>query len=89
MPKGLWWTGVGLLSAGGLTMLIGVAVKNSDDCGFDFDCETLGNGYYVLGGILAGAGAALMITANAKRERLPSVMFTPHGGIGMQQRISF
>ena len=28
-PKGLWWTGVGLLGAGGLTVLMGAAIKLS------------------------------------------------------------
>lgn len=90
MPKGLWWTGVGLLGAGGLTLLMGAAIKNGD-CSLDFesDCDDLGTGFYVLGGAMAGTGAALMIVASAKRERLPSVTFTRRGGVAVSHRITF
>jgi hypothetical protein len=89
-PKGLWWTGVGLLGAGGLTLLMGAAIKNGGcDLQFESDCDDLGTGFYVMGGAMAGTGAALMLVANAKRERLPSITFTPHGGIAVKHRITF
>ena len=73
MPKGLFWTGVGLLGAGGLTLLMGAAIKNGE-CDLDFasDCDDIGTGFSVLAGAMPGTGAALMSAANAKRERLPS-----------------
>ena len=90
MPKGLWWTGVGLLGAGGLTLLMGAAIKNGDcDLQFESDCDDLGTGFYVIGGAMAGTGAALMLVANAKRERLPSITFSPHGGVAVKHRITF
>jgi hypothetical protein len=89
MPKGLLWTGVGLLGAGGLTILLGSVIKNND-CGLSFDdCNALGTGYYILGGAMAGTGAALLIAAHAKREHLPTVMLTRHGGLGLQKRFTF
>jgi hypothetical protein len=91
MPKGLFWTGVGLLGAGGLTLLMGAAIKNGD-CDLEFDesdCDDIGTGFYVLGGAMAGTGAALMFVANAKRERLPSITFTRHGGVAVRHRITF
>lgn len=90
MPKGLWWTGVGLLGAGGLTLLMGAAIKNGEcDLRFESDCDDIGTGFYVLGGAMAGTGAALMLVASAKRERLPSVAFTRHGGVVVKHRIAF
>jgi hypothetical protein len=90
MPKGLWWTGVGLLGAGGLTLLMGAAIKNGEcDLQFESDCDDLGTGFYVLGGAMAGTGAALMFVASAKRERLPSITFTPHGGVAVRHRLTF
>lgn len=89
-PKGLWWTGVGLLGAGGLTLLMGAAIKNGGcDLYYESDCDDLGTGFYVLGGAMAGTGAALMLMANAKRERLPSLTFTRRGGVAVTQRITF
>jgi hypothetical protein len=90
-PKGLWWTGVGLLGAGGLTVLMGAAIKNGD-CDLEFDesdCDDIGTGFYMLGGAMAGTGAALIIAANAKRERLPSLKFTRRGGVTLTHRITF
>jgi hypothetical protein len=90
MPKGLFWTGVGLLGAGGLTLLMGAAIKNGEcDFQFESDCDDLGTGFYVVGGAMAGTGAALMLVANAKRERLPSITFTPHGGVSVRHRVTF
>lgn len=90
MPKGLWWTGVGLLGAGGLTLLMGAAIKNGEcDLQFESDCDDIGTGFYVLGGAMAGTGAALMLVASAKRERLPSIAFTPRGGVVVKHRIAF
>lgn len=89
-PKGLWWTGVGLLGAGGLTLLMGAAIKNGGcDLYYESDCDDLGTGFYVLGGAMAGTGAALMLTANAKRERLPSLTFTRRGGVTVTHRVRF
>jgi hypothetical protein len=46
MPKGLWWTGVGLLGAGGLTLLMGAAIKNGEcDLDFESDCDDIGTGF--------------------------------------------
>ena len=53
------------------------------------DCDDIGTGFYVLGGAMAGTGAALMIVANNRRERLPSISFTPRGGVIVRQRIRF
>jgi hypothetical protein len=90
MPKGLWWTGVGLLGAGGLTLLMGAAIKNGEcDLDFESDCDDIGTGFYVLGGAMAGTGAALMLVASAKRERLPSIAFTRRGGVAVSHRITF
>jgi hypothetical protein len=81
---------VGLLGAGGLTLLMGAAIKNGDcDLRFESDCDDIGTGFYVLGGAMAGTGAALMFVANAKRERLPLIAFTPHGGVAVTHRIGF
>jgi hypothetical protein len=81
---------VGLLGAGGLTLLTGAAIKNGEcDLQFESDCDDLGTGFYVMGGAMAGTGAALMLVASAKRERLPPIAFTPRGGVAVRHRITF
>jgi hypothetical protein len=91
MPPGLKWTGIGLLIAGGVTVLLGAAVKNDDSCGYrvsNDDCNAIGNGFYVFGGALAGTGAALLGVANAKREKLPSITIG-RNRFGISKRITF
>jgi hypothetical protein len=44
MPAGLKWSGIGLLIGGGVTVLLGAAVKNDDSCGYSIsssDCDAL------------------------------------------------
>jgi hypothetical protein len=91
MPAGLKWTGIGLLIGGGVTVLLGAAVKNDDSCGYSIsssDCDALGTGFYVFGAALAGTGAALLGVANAKREHLPSIS-VQRGRVSIRQRFSF
>jgi hypothetical protein len=91
MPTGLKWTGIGLLIGGGVTILLGAAVKHDDSCGVSIasdDCEAIGTGFYVFGAALAGTGAVLLGVANAKREHLPSISIG-RGRVAIRQRITF
>jgi hypothetical protein len=91
MPPGLKWSGIGLLIGGGVTVLLGAAVKNDDSCGVSIasdDCEAIGTGFYVLGAALAGTGAVLLGLANAKREHLPTIS-VQRGRFAIRQRFTF
>lgn len=91
MPPGLKWSGIGLLIGGGVTVLIGAAIKADNACVYtavNDDCDAIANGFYIFGGALAGTGAVLLGVANAKRERLPAITVR-RGGVAIRQRVSF
>jgi len=65
MHPGLKWTGIALLGAGGLYLGLGAAGDQCADFGSSATCvdrETL----LIFGGVLAGAGGALLLIGNAK-----------------------
>jgi hypothetical protein len=88
MPAGLKWSGIGLLAGGGATMLIGAGMD--DDCHDpDFSCSDLRAGFYVVGGILAGTGAALLAIGSAKRRPVSPSLVMQRGRLLLQQRVTF
>jgi hypothetical protein len=80
MSPALKWTGIGLLIGGGVTLATGVLVD--DACIDDGEhsasfCNDLQTAWVASGGVLAGAGAALLLIGNARRSSSPSVLVGP------------
>ena len=86
MPAGLKWTGIGLLAASTLP----VAVAALGDCVPDeFACRDKRAAAYVVGGLMAGTGALLLVIAHARRDTpLPSVT-VGRGRAAIVQRVTF
>ena len=85
MPAGLKWTGVGLLSA---SLLPVTAVTFGDCISDDRSCRDTRAAAYVVGGVMAGSGALLLIIGHAKRTNLPSLSLDSERAM-LQQRITF
>ena len=70
IPPGYLWTGVGLMGAGGLTILSGLTIAD-EACEEDFsdlDCGAFKAGWIGAGVAEAGVGALLIYLGNKKRE---------------------
>jgi opacity protein-like surface antigen len=88
---GLFWTGVGLLGAGGLFLGLGAAEDpDNQTCvyGGEFEDTCVSNRTVLLatGGAIAGTGAVLLAIGIAKSRNAPSVTFRP-GGFVVRQSI--
>jgi len=89
MPGGLKWTGVGLLAGGGATVAIGAAINDEDCYSYDYTCDELRQGFFVLGGILAGTGVTLLAVGAAKSGPVRTSMAFEKGRVILRQRVSF
>jgi hypothetical protein len=86
MPNGLKWTGIGLLIASGLPVVI---AKFGDCIPDDFSCRDQRHAAYVVSGVMAGTGAGLLAIAHAKRSPALPTLVIGDGRAVVQQRISF
>jgi len=83
------WTGLGLLMGGGLLLASGVLVDNAciEDGGHSGEfCRDLQTAWFTTGGIVAGAGGAVLLIGTTKQDSLPSAGF---GGRRVAWRIRF
>jgi hypothetical protein len=86
IPPGYLWTGIGLLAGAGLYFL-GAALY--DPCEDLSGCESSFSGRtWAQGFVLAGAGAAVLIIGNSKRQVTPALLPAPRG-IAVGGRLSF
>jgi hypothetical protein len=88
IPRGLFWSGIGLLAAGGLFLALG-AVEDPDNetCvitdDFEQTCVSNRTALLATGGVMAGVGGLLLAVGVAKRS---SVTIRP-GGFSVQHTI--
>ena len=86
IPRGLLWTGVGLLGGGGFYLAAGAASSaNQVTCVAD-SCVSNRKVLLTTGVILAAVGGALLAIGVSKSHAAPSIVFTP-GGIGVRQSV--
>jgi hypothetical protein len=83
IPPGLFWSGIGLLGAGGLFLALGVAEDpDSETCvvtdDFDRTCISNRTALLATGGVMAGVGGLLLAVGVARRNS-PQVAFRPGG----------
>ena len=88
---GLLWTGIGLLGAGGLYLGLGAAEDSSSQtceysASLDETCVSNRKVLLTTGGVMAGAGGALLAIGVVKARHAPSVTFRP-GGIDVLQSV--
>ena len=92
IPRGLFWTGIGLLGAGGLYLAIGAATDDEEmvcvsiSSRLSEDCVSIRKVALITGGVLAGTGGALLGIGIAKSHHSPSVSFGPDGVV-IRQRV--
>jgi len=82
MPKGLKWTGIGLMLAGGLTLFT-TAIGN---CGTNCGPRSIG---YVVGGTEFAVGSLLIGLAETHRRPASPSLVLHDGRAVLQQRITF
>jgi hypothetical protein len=89
MPRGLFWTGIGLLGAGGLYLAIGAAAGDEEACvtiSRASDCVSIRKVALITGGVMAGTGGALLAIGASKSRHSPTVSFLP-GGVVVRQQV--
>ncbi len=87
IPPGYLWTGVALLGAGALYLVLGATSEDEFICagGTCVDSKTA---FLATGSALAGTGAVLLIVGNAKRSVSPDLTFL-RGGFRIGTTLEF
>lgn len=72
--SGLGWTGIGLVSAGGLLLAGSFTFNDSKGCGFfnELACRDVGRVYGTTGGIMVATGLTFLIRDDVRRHPKPS-----------------
>jgi len=73
------WTGLGLLMGGGMLLASGILVDNAciEDGGHSREfCQDLQTAWFTTGGVVAGAGGAVLLIGTTKQDPLPSAGFS-------------
>ena len=68
---GLGWTGIGLISAGGLLLAGSFTFNDSKGCGFfnELACRDVGRVYGIGGGTMVATGVAFLVIDGARQAR--------------------
>src|SRR5713101_8287179 len=85
IPRGLLWTGIGLLGAGGFYLAAGAATDANLRTCVGGECLSNRKVLLVTGTVLAATGGALLAIGISKSHAAPSIAFTP-GGVAIRQR---
>jgi hypothetical protein len=70
---GLGWTGIGLMSAGGLLLAGSFTFNDSKGCGFfnELACRDVGRVYGTTGGVMVGTGLVFLLIDEVRRHPEP------------------
>ena len=88
IPRGLLWTGIGLLGGGGLYLALGAGTDASERTCVSGECVSNRKVLLITGTVLAATGGALLAIGVSKSHAAPSIAFTP-GGIALRQSLPF
>ena len=94
MSPAYFWTGIGLMAAGGLNMLAAVALNESDEVDdvcddLDLDCSDISTAMFIVGAGMVGAGGYVYYLGRRKaNSSSPQIVATPRR-VTIQQRIGF
>jgi hypothetical protein len=81
MSPAYFWTGVGLMAAGGSTLVTGALIGSTDSgvcADLDVDCSTLSKGMIAIGaGMIAAGGVVYVIGKNKARQSSPQIVAGP------------
>lgn len=68
---GLGWTGIGLISAGGLLLVGSFTFNDSKGCGFfnELACRDVGRAYGISGGTMMATGVAFLVIDGRRQAR--------------------
>jgi hypothetical protein len=81
MSPAYFWTGVGLMAAGGSTLVTGALIGSTDSgvcADLDVDCSALSKGMIAVGaGMIAAGGIVYVIGKNKARQSSPQIVAGP------------
>ena len=86
MPRGLMWTGAGLIIGSGMPVF---TAQIADCLDSERSCRRARHALYAISGAMAGTGIALLLVANHKRPRVPVIVSVEPGRASIQHRITF
>jgi hypothetical protein len=91
IPRGLLWTGIGLLAGGALYLAIGATAGDDTACVSigtrvsSQDCTSIRTVALVTGSVLSATGGTLLGIGIAKSHHSPSISFVPNGVVARQR----
>ena len=88
IPRGLLWTGIGLLGGGGFYLAAGAATDANERTCIGGECVGNRKVLLITGTVLAATGGALLALGVSKSHAAPFIAFTP-GGIAVRQPVPF
>jgi hypothetical protein len=88
MPPAFLWTGVGLLAAGGATMVAGAVTDRYEVTCLALECVNNRKARLWGGAALLVAGGVVLYVGHSKRGSRPQILTGP-GRIGLKQTIKF